>query len=103
VALLAQAVIAIPLVVFVSIFGFTMFEALNVAIGILGYYSLAVAIFNLIPVHPFDGAKAWHLVPELIKRTRSRGDKPKCVVGWRGWQHRTSSPQQIRHKAIYRP
>lgn len=51
-------VIAIPLAVFASLFGFTKFCALNVAIGVLGYYSLAVAIFNLIPLHPFDGAKA---------------------------------------------
>jgi len=81
----AQAVIAIPLVALVRIFGFTRFDALNVAIGILGYCSLAVAIFNLIPVHPLDGAKAWYLVPELIKRARSRRGKPKRVVGWRGW------------------
>jgi Zn-dependent protease len=58
VALQLQAVIAIPLAVFVSLFGFTKFCALNMAIGILGYYSLAIAIFNLIPLHPLDGAKA---------------------------------------------
>jgi len=55
-------------VTFVSIFGFTRFDALNVTVGILGYYSLIVALFNLIPVRPLDGATAWHLVPELIKR-----------------------------------
>jgi Zn-dependent protease len=77
----AQAVIAIPLVVFVSIFGFPKFDALNVAIGILGYYSLAVAIFNLIPLHPLDGAKAWYFVPELIKRTRSRRDNLSALWG----------------------
>ncbi len=81
----AQAIIAIPLVALVSIFGFTRYDVLNVAIGILGYYSLAVAIFNLIPVRPLDGAKAWYLVPELVKRARSHRDKPKRVVGWRGW------------------
>jgi hypothetical protein len=36
-----------------------------VAIGILGYYSLIVAAFNLIAVPPLDDAKAWYLVPEL--------------------------------------
>jgi Zn-dependent protease len=72
-------------VIFVSIFGFTRFDWLNVAIGILGPYSVLIAIFNLIPVRPLDGAKAWHLIPELIKRARNRREKPKRVVGWRGW------------------
>jgi Zn-dependent protease len=81
----AQTAVALPLVIFVSIFGFTRFDALNVAIGILGYYSLLVAAFNLIPLSSLDGATAWSLVPELIKRNRNRRNKPKRVVGWRGW------------------
>jgi stage IV sporulation protein FB len=81
----AQAVVAAPLVAWVAIFGFTRSDAANVAIGILGYYSLAVAVFNLIPAAPLDGAKAWRIFPELIKRIRSRRAKPKRVVGWRGW------------------
>jgi Zn-dependent protease len=64
---------------------FTRFDALNAAIGILGYYSLLVAAFNLIPLRSFDGATAWNLVPELIKRNRNRRKNPKRVVGWRGW------------------
>ena len=81
----AQAVVAIPLVIFVSLFGFTRFDALNVAIGILGYYSLLISAFNLIPLHPLDGATAWYLVPELIRRARNRRNKPKRAAGWRGW------------------
>jgi hypothetical protein len=38
----AQAVVAVPLVTFVAIFGFTRSDVVNVAIGILGYYSLIV-------------------------------------------------------------
>lgn len=82
---LAQAVVAVPLVTWVSVFGFTRSDALNVAIGVLGYFSLIVAGFNLVPVPPLDGAKAWYLIPELIKRARTRQTKPKRVVGWRGW------------------
>jgi len=81
----AQAVVAVPLVTWVAIFGFTRFDAVNVAIGILGYYSLVLAAFNLIPAPPLDGAKAWYLIPELVKRARTRRTKPKRVVGWRGW------------------
>ena len=81
----AQAMVAVPLVTFVAIFGFTRSDAVNVAIGILGYYSLIVAGFNLVPVRPLDGAKAWYLIPELIKRARTRQTKAKRAVGWRGW------------------
>jgi stage IV sporulation protein FB len=81
----AQMVLAAPLIVWVSIFGFTRFDSVNVVIGILGYYSVVIAIFNLLPVAPFDGAKAWSVFPELVKRVRGREEKPKRVVGWRGW------------------
>src|SRR5207247_1005293 len=69
----AQTVVAVPLVTFVAIFGFTRSDAVNVAIGILGYYSLIVAGSNLVPVRPLDGAKAWYLFPELIQ---ARPDSP---------------------------
>jgi Zn-dependent protease len=81
----AQAVVAAPLVAWVAIFGFTRSDAVNVAIGILGFYSMILALFNLIPAPPLDGAKAWYLFPELIKRTRTRRAKQKRAVGWRGW------------------
>jgi hypothetical protein len=42
-----QAVVAVPLVTFVAIFGFTRSDPVNVAIGILGYYSLIVAGFTI--------------------------------------------------------
>jgi Zn-dependent protease len=81
----AQAAVAVPLVTLVAIFGFTRYDAVNVAIGILGYYSLALAVFNLIPVPALDGANAWYLIPELIKRARNRNAKPKREVDWRRW------------------
>jgi Zn-dependent protease len=81
----AQAAVAAPLVTWIAIFGFTPFTALNVALGILGYYSLFVAAFNLIPVPPLDGAKAWYLIPELFKRLWTHKTKPKRAVGWRRW------------------
>ena len=81
----AQAVVAVPLVIFVTIFGFTRSDAVNVAMGILGYYSLLTAAFNLIPVRPLDGAKAWYLIPELVKRVRKKPSVPGRKVAWRGW------------------
>ncbi len=80
----AQAVVAVPLIAFTAIFGFTRFPALNAAIGVLGYYSAAVAVFNLLPAAWLDGSKAWYVVPELIKRWRKPPAKARRT-GWRGW------------------
>jgi Zn-dependent protease len=72
---LAQAVIAIPLVAWVAIAGYTPFEPINAVLALLGFYSLAVAAFNLIPVAPLDGAIAWQIVPEFIRRQRERRNR----------------------------
>ena len=68
---LAQAVVAIPLVTWVSFFGFTHNGPINAVFAILGYYSLGVAIFNLLPFPPLDGATAWGLLPALWARRRA--------------------------------
>ncbi len=70
---LAQATIAAPLVALVAVFGFTRFEALNMLFVILGFFSLGVAIFNLLPVPPLDGATAWGIFSALLARRRSKG------------------------------
>jgi Zn-dependent protease len=69
---IAQAVVALPLVAWVMVFGYTRFEPLNAALAILGGLSLVVAVFNLLPVPPLDGSTAWGIVPELIERTRQK-------------------------------
>jgi Zn-dependent protease len=66
---LAQAAAAIPLVLWVSIFGYTHIDAVNAIFAILGFFSLAVAAFNL-PIRPLDGATAWGLVPAFRARKR---------------------------------
>jgi len=73
--IVAQSLVAIPIVVWLSIFGYSKFDALNVGLGIWGYLSLMFAIFNLIPVPPLDGALAWRLFPELLGRFRHRPKK----------------------------
>jgi len=64
----AQAIVAVPIVVLSETFGYTRFESLNTMLAMFGFFSLFVAAFNLIPAPPLDGAIAWSLVPELIKR-----------------------------------
>ena len=81
---LAQGVVAIPLVVWVEVFGFTRFPALNAVLGILGFYSVLVALFNLLPIRPLDGAIAWSLVPLIFRRSPPRSSKRE--PGWRSWK-----------------
>jgi Zn-dependent protease len=69
---LAQVVVAVPLTLYVLLLGYTRFETLNAVLAILGGYSLCVAAFNLLPVHPLDGSKAWDIVPAWLERRRGR-------------------------------
>jgi Zn-dependent protease len=78
---LAQMIVALPLVAWVAIFGYTRFEPVNVVLALLGFFSLGVAVFNLLPFPPLDGITAWGIVPALIQRARAR---PNSRPGWRG-------------------
>jgi Zn-dependent protease len=80
----AQAIIGIPIVILVEIFGYTRFSTLNAVLGCFGFFSLTVAIFNLIPARPLDGAIAWSLLPELFKRRFRR--PMKRDPSWRSWR-----------------
>jgi Zn-dependent protease len=68
----AQAIVAVPIIVVVSIFGNTRVEPLNAALAIWGFFSFGTAIFNLLPVPPLDGARAWRIVPLAIGRVFRR-------------------------------
>jgi Zn-dependent protease len=59
----------------VELFGYSRFNPVNAALFIFGQYSLVVAVFNLLPVRGLDGAMAWRIIPEAIKRLR--GQKAK--------------------------
>ena len=58
----AQALIGVPLVVRVEVFGYTHSQAVNAVLAILGFFSLSTAVFNLLPLRPLDGATAWGLI-----------------------------------------
>ncbi len=75
---LAQAVVGIPIVVCVAVFGYTRWEPVNAVLALLGFFSLAMAVFNLLPFAPLDGAKAWDLFPALWQERQ----KPRAA-GWR--------------------
>src|SRR5258706_13097318 len=71
----AQVIVAIPIVALTETFGYTRFEALNAILGCFGVFSLSIAVFNLIPAPPLDGSVAWGLLPALFRRTRARAAK----------------------------
>ena len=75
---LAQAVVAIPLLLYTSYFGYTRFAALNAILGIFGGYSVVLAVFNLLPIGRLDGATAWLIIPEFFRRLRKKSaTKPR--------------------------
>ena len=82
---IAQAAIAVPLVLWVAVFGYSRFEPINAVLAILGGYSLVVAAFNLLPVSPLDGAIAWRIIPELVNRAKQRKRKKNSSSGWRSY------------------
>ncbi len=80
----AQALVAVPLVIWVAAFGYTRFQVVNAVLAILGFFSLSIAALNLLPIRPLDGAIAWALLPALFKRRPVRSAKRQS--GWRSWR-----------------
>jgi stage IV sporulation protein FB len=74
--IVAQLVVAVPLVIHFYIFGATRYAGLNAALTVFGFYSVFIAFVNLIPMRPLDGATAWDLIPALIQRARTRHTNP---------------------------
>jgi Zn-dependent protease len=73
---LAQAVVAVPLTLYIILAGYTAFEPLNAVLAILGGYSLLIAAFNLLPFRPLDGSKAWDIIPAWLEQRRMRRNQP---------------------------
>lgn len=80
----AQAIVALPLIAWVELFGYTRLDAVNEILNVLGFYSIVIAAFNLFPIAPLDGKIAWGLFPALLKRKSSR--MPKRAPAWRSWR-----------------
>lgn len=66
----AQFVVAIPLAIFIKAFGSTGVDQLDVVLAVLGVFSPMIALFNLLPIRPLDGRKAWTIIPLLWSRSR---------------------------------
>jgi stage IV sporulation protein FB len=68
----AQLAVAIPLIALNGIFGIGNVDPFGPLVAILGYISIGIAAFNLIPAPELDGAKAWRLIPLLLEERRER-------------------------------
>jgi stage IV sporulation protein FB len=82
---IAQMIVAIPVVMALSAFGVSRFEPINAILFVLGPYSVLLAIFNLLPIGRFDGAVAWRIVPEIINRFRAAKKREKNPNSWRSY------------------
>jgi len=75
---LAQFAVAGVVVAIVNVTGGTRINGLDIAFAVLGYISPIIAIVNLLPVRPLDGAKAWRIVPIFwrgaVRRLRRKRD-----------------------------
>ena len=71
----AQALVAVLLLVWVQVFGHTRFQAVNAILAIFGFFSLSTIVLNLLPIRPLDGAIAWDLLPAFFKRSGARATK----------------------------
>ena len=80
---IAQLLVAIPLVVGLKVFGYSSFNSVNAVLVVLGPYSLMVAVFNLLPIGRLDGAVAWWIIPEAVKQVRARKVKKASAGRWR--------------------
>jgi len=78
----AQLALAIPLIVLAQTTSVAGVPGLGPVFGFLGYINLVVALFNLTPVPPLDGARAWALVP-ILWSERTRKPKPRRKFGRR--------------------
>ena len=80
---LAQLLVAVPLIVLDTTFNPLRPGYLDSLIGILGYLNLIIAFLNLVPAAPFDGAKAWRVIPLMRAKRTARRDTERVLQHWR--------------------
>jgi len=85
---IAQVIVAVPVLLWIGFLGYTPFNVANEVLTLFGFFSLAIALFNLLPLRGLDGAIAWQIVPAFIERVRFRKQqrKQQRVPGWRTYR-----------------
>ena len=78
---LAQLLVALPVIFVSELVGPSKYASLNTVLGMFGFFSVFIAVFNLIPAPLLDGSIAWGIVPALFKRY-VRGRAAKRAKSW---------------------
>ena len=63
---LAQLTVAVPLIIMANTTSIFKDKFMSPVVGVLGYYSVLMVIFNLLPIKSLDGNKAWKLFPIIL-------------------------------------
>lgn len=75
-----QFLLAVPVIIRLVVWGYSPYGPLNASLAICGPYSVAIALFNLLPVRPLDGKTAWSLFSLLWKRRRRNRKQEKSAL-----------------------
>ena len=76
---LAQLAVAFPLLALAQLHAFDDSALGRILVVGFGRANLLLAAFNLLPIRPLDGAKAWPLLPILVREWRARGVAKKAA------------------------
>jgi stage IV sporulation protein FB len=68
---LFQGAVGIPVLIWITVVGYTPIEVVNPFLAVFGYLTLITLPVNLLPLAPMDGAVAWGIVPLLWHRWRN--------------------------------
>jgi Zn-dependent protease len=75
----AQLVVAIPLIVISLTTPLNQLPLTGPIIAFLGYISVIIALFNLMPIMNLDGVKAWQFIPLQLKYMRNKAAAKKTA------------------------
>lgn len=75
----AQLIVAVPLILLYQLTPFNQLPLTGPIVVFLGYMSVIMVLFNLMPVMNLDGVKAWQLIPTQLKYMRSKSAAKKTA------------------------
>jgi Zn-dependent protease len=75
----AQMVVAIPLIVLSLTIPLDRLPLTGPVVLFLGYISVIIALFNLMPMMNLDGVRAWQLIPIQLKYMKNKAAAKKTT------------------------
>ncbi len=81
---IAQAFIFVPLFIISPFVGENLPESIDLMFAFLAGYNLLIALINLVPIEPLDGATCWKAILLFFKHGKINGKKKKQKKKKRG-------------------